>query len=318
MSRLIEKGTAFLLASAVLAILLLYVIFLGLSSMSSSSSTAPKKVFLKIATTTSLDATGLLDDLKKIFEKDNPYINLTWVAVGTGQAIEIGKRGDADMILVHNRAMEQQFIDEGYGVHGVTFAYNDFIILGPKEDVVGVGSCETAVEAFKKIAEAGASGNAVFVSRGDRSGTNMKELEIWTKAGVDVLSSTWYRETGQGMAQTLRLASNLGCYTLSDKATWYTLASELNLKVVFEGDPELLNLYRVFQLNQKKYPSLHHSEAEKFILFLISPETQAFIGNYTRGGQKLFSPAFGRLSQLGVKDVYEDQEVTYWRMKLER
>jgi len=288
----------------------------GSTSSITTTSTPSGKVLLRLATTTSFDATGLLNALKANFEKQNPNINLTWVAVGTGQAIEIARRGDADLVIVHSPLYEEQFIKDGYGIHGVRIAYNDFIIVGPASDPANVNSTKTVVDAFKKIAEAGEQGSTTFASRADKSGTHTKELEIWKNAGINASGQAWYKETGQGMAQTLRVANNLQGYTLTDRATWYTLMSELNLKLVFEGDPTLLNIYRVFLINQTKYPSLHHGEAERFVLFLVSPETQTFIGNYTKGGQKLFNPLFGRLGEVGIQDTYEDQEVAYWKSKL--
>jgi len=288
----------------------------GATSSITTTSTSSGKVILRLATTTSFDATGLLNALKANFEKQNQNINLTWVAVGTGQAIEIARRGDADLVIVHSPLYEEQFIKDGYGIHGVRIAYNDFIIVGPASDPANVNSTKTVVEAFKKIAEAGAQGRTTFASRADKSGTHTKELEIWKNAGINASGQAWYRETGQGMAQTLRVANNLQGYTLADRATWYTLMSELNLKLVFEGDPTLLNIYRVFLINPTKYPSLHHGEAERFVLFLVSSETQTFIGNYTKGGQKLFNPLFGRLGEVGIQDPYEDQEVAYWKSKL--
>jgi len=281
-----------------------------------ATATSAERVILRLATTTSFDATGLLSTLKTKFEKQNPNINVTWVAVGTGQAIEIARRGDVDLVIVHSPPYEEQFIKDGYGIHGVRIAYNEFIIVGPDSDPADVNSTKTVAEAFKKIAEAGAQGSANFVSRADKSGTHTKELEIWKNLGINASGQTWYKETGQGMAQTLRVANNLQGYTLTDRATWNTLMPELNLKLVSEGDPTLLNIYRVFLVNPAKYPNLHHEEAEKFVLFLVSPEGQAFIGNYTKGGQKLFSPLFGRLDEVGIQDPYEDQEVAYWKSKL--
>ncbi|MEM3402977.1 MAG: substrate-binding domain-containing protein [Nitrososphaeria archaeon] len=288
----------------------------GTVSSTTTTNTSSEKVLLRLATTTSFDATGLLNALKAKFEDQNPNINLTWVAVGTGQAIEIARRGDVDLVIVHSPRYEEQFLKDGYGVHGVRIAFNDFIIVGPANDPAGLNSTKTVVEAFKRIAEAGAQGKTTFASRADKSGTHTKELEIWKNVGVNASGQGWYKETGQGMAQTLRLANNLQGYTLTDRATWYTLSSELGLKLVFERDPILLNIYRVFLIDPEKYPNLHHSEAERFVLFLVSPETQAFIGNYTKGGQRLFNPLFGRLSEVSIQDPYEDQQVTYWENKL--
>ena len=286
-------------------------------STTTATSTYTPKVILRLATTTSFDATGLLAALKPFFEAQNPNINLTWVAVGTGQALEIGKRGDADVVLVHARAQEDQFISDGYGIHGITIAYNDFVILGPSNDPAGINSTSTAAEAFKKISELGAQGQAKFVSRGDLSGTHTKEKEIWKKAGVNYTGQPWYVEVGQGMLQTLRMAENLQGYVLTDRATYYSIIQELTLPLLFEKDPILLNPYRVMLINPAKFSYVHYAEAHKFILFLVSPEIQNFIGNYTKGGQKLFNPVFGNTSTIGINDPYEDQEVAYWKSKLQ-
>jgi len=277
----------------------------------------PKGInIIRLATTTSVDNTGLLNYLKTYFENENPDINLTWVAVGTGQAIDIGTRGDADVVLCHYRPLEDQFIKDGYGINGVTIAYNDFIIVGPSNDTANVSSANNVVEAFRLIANSGSLGNATFVSRGDGSGTNLKELDIWKAAGLNASNQAWYKETGQGMSQTLTIADNLGAYTLTDRSTYISLTGKLKLKVIYENDPSLLNFYRVIIVNPAKYPNLHSAEAEKFVMFLVSNEGQTLIGNYTKKGQKLFNPAFGKLTQLGVNDTYEDEQVIYWQGKL--
>lgn len=294
-------------------IALVFLTIILLAALGACISTQKENVVLRLATTTSMSDTELLDKVKIEFEKANPGINLTWVAVGTGQAIEIGKRGDADAVLVHNRAMEQQFIKDGYGVHGVTIAYNDFIVVCPQNDPANLSSAKTVVEAFKKIASA----NATFVSRADKSGTNLMELDIWKNAGVNVTAKQeWYKEAGQGMAATLRMANNLQAYTLCDRATYLSLKQELNLKIVLEGDPQLLNLYRIILINKEKFPNAHYAEAEKLVIFFVSPKGQELMGNYTKGGNKLFNPIFGELGTLGVIDPYEDTEVAYWSNKL--
>ncbi|QOJ79098.1 extracellular solute-binding protein [Infirmifilum lucidum] len=276
------------------------------------------KATLRIATTTSLDATGLLDALKREFESMYPDINVTWVAVGTGQAIEIAKRGDADLVLTHDRPLEDQFIIEGYGLHAASFAYNDFAVLGPSDDPAGVRGAKSVVEAFRLIAEAGKQGKAVFVSRGDRSGTHLKELRIWKKAGVDVAGQPWYKETGQGMSQTLMVADQLkNAYTLSDRSTYTAFKDKLSLKVVFEGDPELLNIYRATLVNKTRFPWVNYDAAYKFVKFIVSPKGQALIGNYSKGGAKLFVACFGNLAKLGVNDPYEEQQVAWWREQLQ-
>lgn len=316
------KRTTVLLTSVILlaAIVLGLTLQTGTAPSTTSTSTASsqigEKVILRIATTTSLDATGLLDAIKSRFEQENPNVNVTWVAVGTGQAIAIGKRGDADMVIVHNRQLEDQFIKEGYGVHGVTFAWNDFVILGPKDDPADVNSSKDAVEAFKRIYGAGEAGRAVFVSRGDGSGTNLREIDLWRAAGLNATGKGWYIESGQGMGQTLTMANEKRAYTLSDRSTFLSMSKVLSIKILFEGDPTLINLYRAILVNPQKFPNVKYDAAEKYVMFLVSGEGQNLIGNYSRGGYRLFNPAFGRLKQLGFNDPYEDEQVKYWAGKL--
>jgi tungstate transport system substrate-binding protein len=283
---------------------------------------AKQRVVLRIATTTSLDATGLLDAVKKSFEAKYPWIEVTWVSVGTGQAIEIGRRGDADMLIVHNRELENQFISEGYGVHGITFAYNDFVLLGPPEDPAGVKGAKGAVEAFKAIFQAAERGKAVFVSRGDKSGTNLRELLLWSQAGVKPAGKPWYKETGQGMAQTLMVADQLGAYTLCDRSTFLAFKDKIHLAILNEGDPLYLNLYRAIPVNPKRLPNVHYNESLLFVSFLVSPEGQRVIGTYAKNGAKMFNVCFGNLTRLGIYDPYEyDEEsgqVKFYRELLAR
>lgn len=272
---------------------------------------------LRLATTTSVDNTGLLSYLKSHFEAKYRGINLTWVSVGTGQAIEIGKRGDADVILVHNRALEDQFIEEGYGMHGVTIAYNDFVVVGPIEDPANVMGAKSVVEAFQRIFNAGEAGKTLFISRGDASGTHLRELEIWNKTKLIVEGKQWYRETGSSMAATLRVTNQLQGYTITDRGTWLSMEGELSdLKILFENDPFLLNLYRIMLINPEKYQSINYDAAEKLVLFLTSSDGQNLIGNYTKNGLVLFNPVFEKLKELGFYDSYEDEQVAYWGGKL--
>ncbi|MBC7091692.1 MAG: substrate-binding domain-containing protein [Nitrososphaeria archaeon] len=286
------------------------------STNTAATTQAGGKVILRIATTTSLDATGLLNALKDRFEQKYPNVNVTWVAVGTGQAIEIGKRGDADLIIVHNRPIEDQFLQGGYGVHGITFAQNDFVILGPESDPVNVNSSKDVVEAFERIYQAGEAGKAVFVSRGDRSGTNLKELDIWKAAGLNATGKAWYVEAGQGMGQTLIMANEKQAYTLCDRSTFTSMKESVSLKILFEGDQRLMNFYRAILVNPEKFPHVEYDVAEKFVLFLVSEEGQNLIGNYKKGGQRLFNPIFGKIGLFGVNDPYESSQVEYWRSRL--
>jgi len=271
---------------------------------------------LRIATTTSLDATGLLDALKSEFERRNPGVNVTWVAVGTGQALEIARRGDADLVLTHDRPLEDEFIRQGYGVHGVSFACNEFVVVGPPEDPAGVSQARDVVEAFRRVAEAGDRGLAVFVSRGDRSGTHLRELRIWDEAGVNPRGRPWYRETGQGMSQTLVVADQLRAYTLVDAGTFAKFKERVGLRVLFRGDTRLLNVYRAILVNPERFPWVNHQLAFEFVRFLVSPEGQRIIAEYEVGGVKLFQACFGGLSELGVHDPYEEEQVAYWLSQL--
>lgn len=268
---------------------------------------------LKIATTTSLDASGLLDFLKAEFESEHPGIEVVWIAAGTGQAIEIAKRGDVDLVITHDRELEDEFISEGYGVHGVTFACNEYYIVGPREDPAGVSSAASSVDAFTRIFYSGESGKAFFVSRGDRSGTHMRELSLWYRAGLNPAGKAWYRETGQGMAQTLLVADQLGAYTLCDSATFLSFRGRVSLEVLFKGDPELKNFYRVILVNPEKFPWVNYEAAREFVKFIVSQKGQRMISEYRKGGVQLFEGCFGARSVLEAGGVYEQEQVNYWR-----
>ena len=271
---------------------------------------------LRIATTTSLDATGLLAALKSEFERRHPGVEVTWVALGTGQALEVARRGDVDLVLTHDRPLEDEFIRQGYGVHGVSFACNEFVVVGPPEDPAGVSGARDAVVAFRRIADAGDRGVAVFVSRGDRSGTHLRELRIWEEAGIDPRGRPWYRETGQGMAQTLLVADQLRGYTLADASTYAKLRGRVGLRVLFRGDPRLLNVYRAVLVNPERFPWVNYNLAFEYVRFLVSPDGQRVVAEYEVGGAKPFQACFGRLGELGVQDPYEEEQVAFWASQL--
>jgi len=272
---------------------------------------------LILATTTSTVDTGLLDYLKPYFDL-RFHANLTWLYLGTGQAITVASRGDADILLVHDRVKENAFIQSGNGSHRVTIMYNDFLIVGSATDPAGLANATSAMDAFQKIAVAGDRGQTKFVSRGDGSGTNALELRMWTKAGVAPKVRIWYLDAGSGMAPTLRIANEKGAYTISDRGTWLKLKSEmadsLQLTVLYEGDRDLLNPYGLILLNQTKYPNTNWQLAENFFLFLISDEGQRLIGDYMVGNQQLFTPLFGIPETIGLPP--ETSEVQYWVAKL--
>lgn len=242
---------------------------------------------LVLATTTSTQDTGLLDVLIPAFEKKTG-VKVKVVAVGTGAAIEMGKKGDADVVLVHARAAEDEFVASGYGINRRDVMYNEFYIVGPKSDPAGVATTVDAAAALKKIA----ADKATFISRGDKSGTHSKELAVWKKTGLTPtgMSDRWYIEAGQGMGETLTIADETGGYTLVDSGTWFAYMDKVKLKVVFKGDEMLSNPYGVIEVNPAKYPNIHYESASAFAEFITSPEGQAIIGSYKKNGQQLFIP----------------------------
>ncbi len=256
-----------------------------------SASTGPvgsKDIIL--ATTTSTQDSGLLDVLVPAFEKATGYVVKT-VAVGSGQAMEMGGKGDADVLLVHSPAAEKEFMAAGNGVDRELVMYNTFLLVGPKSDPAGISGMTSASDAFKKIADSGAT----FVSRGDGSGTEKKELGYWDKLGVKP-SGDAYLQTGQGMAATLRVASEKGAYTLTDIATWAALKDGLDLEVLVQGDPSLLNIYHVIGVNPEKFPKVNADGATAFAAYLLSPEGQAMIDSFgvDEFGMQLFKAAGGK------------------------
>lgn len=240
---------------------------------------------MTLATTTSTRDTGLLDVLVPAFDKKYG-VTTKVVAVGTGEAIEMGKQGNADVLLVHARKSEDEFVASGFGINRKDVMYNFFFIVGPKDDPAGVAQAKNAEEAMKKIADS----KAKFVSRGDQSGTHKKELGIWEKYGLKPQGEEWYIEAGQGMGDTLTMASEMGAYTLSDSGTWYAFEDKVNLKIVVEGDSILFNPYGVIAVNPEKYPNIHNKAATAFIDFITSDEGQRIIGDYTKNGKQLFVP----------------------------
>lgn len=238
-----------------------------------------------LATTTSTQDTGLLDVLVPAFDKKYG-VTTKVIAVGTGEAIEMGKQGNADVLLVHARASEDAFVDSGYGVNRKDVMYNYFFIVGPKEDPAGIASIKDAGVAMQKIYDS----QAKFISRGDKSGTNTKELSIWKKYDLKPQGQSWYVEAGQGMGATLMMASEMGAYTLVDSGTWFAFADKVNLKIVLEGDSVLFNPYGVIAVNPQKYPNIHYNAAMSFVQFITSDEGQQLIREYTKNGQKLFIP----------------------------
>jgi tungstate transport system substrate-binding protein len=242
---------------------------------------------ITVASTTSTEASGLFGHIIPKFENETG-IDVRVVAVGTGQAIEIARRGDADVLLVHHKPSEEAFVANGYGVERHPVMYNDFVIVGPGADPAGIAGMSDAAAAFEKIAEA----RARFASRGDDSGTHKKERAIWSAAGIDLTESSgnWYRETGSGMGRTLNIAAAMGAYTLVDRGTWISFGNRQNLALLVEGDERLYNPYGVILVNPDKYDPVNADDGRRFIDWLTSPEGQQAIAGFRLRGRQLFHP----------------------------
>ncbi|KQT56910.1 tungsten ABC transporter substrate-binding protein [Methylobacterium sp. Leaf456] len=240
-----------------------------------------------VASTTSTEQSGLFKHILPLF-KDKTGIEVKVVALGTGQALDAARRGDADVVLVHDRAAEDKFVTEGFSKARRDVMYNDFVVIGPKADPAGIKGAKLQ-DAFKKLAEA----KAPFVSRGDRSGTHSAELRAWKEAGVDLAAQKgdWYRDVGQGMGPALNTASALNAYILADRGTWLSFKNRGELTVLVEGDPKLFNPYGVMLVNPDKHPTVKVKEGQAFIDWLVSPEGQGAIASYKIGGEQLFFPS---------------------------
>ena len=225
-----------------------------------------------LATTTSTQDSGLLDVLIPIFEKKTGYFVKT-IAVGSGQAMTMGQKGEADVLLVHSPAAEKKFMEDGFGVSRRLVMHNDFVVVGPSDDPAKIKGLKSAAEAFKKIAEA----QALFISRGDNSGTHSKEKDIWKAAGVKYEGEKWYQQTGLGMGQTLNVAAEKKGYTLADRGTYLAVAKTMKLNILVEGDAVLLNIYHVMEVNPQKWPKVNIASAKAFADFMVSKETQDIV-----------------------------------------
>jgi len=241
---------------------------------------------LILATTTSTQDSGLLDQWVPMFEAENPY-NVKVIAVGSGQAMDMGRNGECDVMLVHSPADEQKLVADGFAINRQAVMHNDYIVVGPSSDPAKIKGAASAVDAFNAIANT----QSKFISRGDNSGTNTKELSIWKSASISP-SGTWYVQSGKGMGDTLRIASEQSAYTLSDRGTYLSLKDQLDLQVLSEGDPALFNNYHVMMVNPDKYPDINLAGAQAFEDFVLSPEAQEFLNTYgvDKYGQQLFYP----------------------------
>ena len=266
----------------------IWIIVLGIGALLLVSGGTPVQAQEKtviLATTTSTQDSGLLDVLIPIFEKQTGYFVKT-IAVGSGQAMAMGQKGEADVLLVHSPAAEEKFVAEGFGINRRLIMHNDFIIVGPSDDPAKIKGLKLASEAFKKIASA----NALFLSRSDKSGTHSKEMDIWKASGIKPEGEKWYQQTGLGMGQTLNVTAEKKGYTLADRGTYLAMKKNLGLDILVEGDAILLNIYHVIEVNPAKWPKVNVPGGKAFADFMVSKETQAVIKTF--GVDKFGSPLF--------------------------
>ncbi|WP_439594539.1 substrate-binding domain-containing protein [Falsiroseomonas sp.] len=242
---------------------------------------------ITVASTTSTEQSGLFGHILPIFTQATG-ITVRVVALGTGQALDVGRRGDADVVFVHDRAAELRFVAEGHGGPRQHVMFNDFVVVGPEADPAGIARTEDTVAALQRIAQY----RAPFISRGDRSGTHAAELRLWQQAGVDPASGrgAWYREIGQGMGPTLNTAAAQGGYALTDRGTWLAFRNRQAMRIVVEGDPRLFNQYGVMLVNPQRHPHVKQADGQRFIDWIVSPAGQAAIAGYKINGEQLFFP----------------------------
>jgi tungstate transport system substrate-binding protein len=243
--------------------------------------------YITVASTTSTEQSGLFGFILPIFQKSTG-ISVRVVAVGTGQALDMARRGDADVVFVHDEAAERKFVSEGYGVERKPVMYNDFVLIGSKSDPAKVGGGKDITAALKKIQDA----QAPFVSRGDKSGTHAAELRLWKDAGTDIATQKgpWYRETGSGMGPALNTASSMNAYILADRGTWLSFKNRGDLAILVEGDKRLFNQYGVMLVNPAKHPHVKKDLGQRFVDWVVSPDGQRAIAQYSIDGQQLFFP----------------------------
>jgi tungstate transport system substrate-binding protein len=248
---------------------------------------AAQERFITVASTTSTEQSGLFGHIMPLFTRETG-IAVRVIALGTGQALDVGRRGDADVVFVHDRAAEERFVAEGFGGPRRHVMFNDFVVIGPAADPARIAGLRDTAEALRRIAAA----RAPFVSRGDRSGTHAAELRLWGMAGIDPVAGRggWYREVGQGMGPALNTAGAQGAYILADRGTWLGFRNRQDLRILVEGDVRLFNQYGVMLVNPGRHPHVKAADGQRFIDWLLSPTGQAAIASYRIGGEQLFFP----------------------------
>jgi len=264
-----------------------FVAVLAMAAFYFAPSAQAQEKFITVASTTSTQNSGLFGYILPIIKKETG-IEVRVVAVGTGQALALGRKGDADVLFVHDPIGEKKFVEQGYGVRRYEVMYNDFVIIGPNDDPAKIGGSNDVTTALAAVSKSGST----FVSRGDDSGTNRKEMRLWKAAKIDPkpASGKWYREAGAGMGATLNLASGMNAYTMSDRATWLKFANKGDLKILVEGDSRLFNQYGVILVNPKKHPHVKVDLGNKFIDWLLSKHGQQTIAAYKIGTSAAFFP----------------------------
>jgi tungstate transport system substrate-binding protein len=253
----------------------------------SISPSAMGQRFITVASTTSTEQSGLFKHLLPLFEKKTG-IQVRVLALGTGQALDLARRGDADVVFVHAKSAEEKFLGEGHALKRFPVMYNDFVLIGPKADPAHIAGSRDTLAALRKIKDS----RSAFVSRGDRSGTHIAELDLWKLAGVDIAQEKgpWYRDTGQGMGPALNTAAAMGAYILADRGTWLAFKNRGDLTILVQGDKRLFNQYGVMLVNPGKHPSVKRVEGQAFIDWLISPDGQKRIADFKIDGEQLFYP----------------------------
>lgn len=264
---------------------ILLLLFFFIFSLDASGALPPFEQYIRLATTTSTENSGLLNYLLPEFEKATDY-KVHVIAVGTGKALRLGMDGDVDVILVHAKEAENAFVEKGYGKRRFAVMYNDFVLLGPADDPAGIRQASDLQQAFTKIAQS----QSLFVSRGDDSGTHKKEKKIWSSTDI-IPEGRWYREIGQGMGKAIQIANELGAYTISDRGTWLSYKDKVDLSILYQGDKALFNPYGIIAVNPERHQDINYKGARALIHWLTSKQGQALIGQYKIDQQVLFTPS---------------------------